>query len=129
MDAKELVGLADDELLGRREVLTAELAATGPFTPGSFQVEHVRCGKPSCHCAKDGDPGHGPFYSVARRESGRTMKRRVPVGLLDVVRGRVAAWEAFRDVCDELADVNAEESRRLLLGKLGGSVRAPEKGG
>lgn len=128
----DLEGMRLDQLDGLRNELVAELTMTTVFTPGSFQEEWRRCGKTNCHCARDGDPGHGPFFSVERWEQGKSRKRRVPAGVVPQVRGRVAAWEKFQRVCGKLADVNAEESRRLLLEPGGGSVRPAltgQKGG
>lgn len=117
-----------DEALDRlRQEAVARLAGLADFTPGSFQEEWGRCGKPSCHCAKPGDRGHGPSYSVMRWEAGRSRKRRVPAPMAEVIRQRVATWAEFQQVCDELAEVNAEVSRRLLAA--GRPVAGAEKGG
>ena len=128
----DLDGLSLGELAGLRERLLLELDQTAVFTPGSFQEEWRRCGKKNCHCARDGDKGHGPFFSVERWEGGRSRKHRVPAGMVDQVRARVVAWERFQDVCGRIGDVNVEESRRLLLGGDrvgGGSGSAGQKGG
>jgi len=128
----DLESMRPDELAGLRDRLVSLLSDTAVFTPGSFQEEWRRCGKGNCHCAKEGDQGHGPFYSVERWEAGRTRKRRVPASAVLQVKERVAAWGQFQKVCSQLADVNAEESRRLLL-EPGGETRGPalagQKGG
>jgi hypothetical protein len=117
-----------DEALDRlRQEAVAKLAGLADFTPGSFQVEWGRCGKPACHCAKPGDRGHGPSYSVMRWEAGRSRKRRVPVPMAEVIRQRVATWDEFQRVCRDLAEVNTEASRRLLLA--GRPAAGAEKGG
>lgn len=124
----DLDGLTPDQLTELRDQLLAELDQTAVFTPGSFQEEWRRCGKPNCHCAKPDDKGHGPFYSVERWQGGRTRKQKVPVALVEQVRDRVAAWDKFQQVCARIADINAEESKRLLLNQPS-SALADQKGG
>lgn len=118
-----------EEALDRlRQEAVARLAGLADFTPGSFQEEWGRCGKPACHCAKPGDRGHGPSYSVMRWEAGRSRKRRVPAPMAEVIRARVATWDEFQQVCRDLAEVNTEVSRRLLLAGRRPAAGA-EKGG
>jgi len=119
---------SDVALTAERERLAVMLAGVGVFTPGSFQESWTKCGKPGCHCMRPDDPGHGPFYSVARYEGGRMVTRRVPADLAEVFRSRVGAWGEFQDVCARLADVNAEESRRLLLARRESSRRPTTSG-
>lgn len=118
--------LPDEALDVLRQEAVARLAGLSDFTPGSFQEEWGRCGKASCHCARPGDVGHGPSYSVMRWESGRSRKRRVPAGMVEVIRQRVATWDEFQRVCRDLAEVNTEVSRRLLLA--GRPAAGAEKG-
>ncbi len=43
--------LPDEALEVLRQEAVARLAGLADFTPGSFQEEWGRCGKPTCHCA------------------------------------------------------------------------------
>ena len=56
--------------VARRDALPGELAAIGEFPPGSLQSRYRRCGKPTCHCAAQGDPGHGPKWVLTRTVGG-----------------------------------------------------------
>jgi hypothetical protein len=119
------------ELEALREEVAARLAATPRFAPGTFQQEWGRCGKANCHCHNEGDPGHGPRYSIMRYESGRAVKRKVPAHLADQAKAQTGVWDAFRSDCAELADIDAELTKRWLDGE---AVEAPpggeaEKGG
>jgi len=114
MDDLKLI--SDEGLAKLRIQLLTALTHVAVFTPGSLQEEWTRCGKPNCHCACAGDPGHGPLYSVVRYADGKTRKQRLPAGLVDKVRQRIGAWNDFQAICARLADVNAEETRRLVLG-------------
>ena len=44
------------ELEARRDRLRAELGAVGDLRPGTLVERYRKCGKPSCHCAREGDP-------------------------------------------------------------------------
>lgn len=37
---------------------------------GSIQVRFIRCGSPNCYCART-KKGHGPYYYLERRVSGK----------------------------------------------------------
>lgn len=62
-----------DTLLQQRDQLKSQLAAIGDLRPGSLVPRFRKCGKPSCHCAKRGDPGHGPSYSLTRPVESKTV--------------------------------------------------------
>ena len=128
----DLTVKSDSELVQLREVLVSQLDGVADFTPGAFQEEWGRCGKPNCHCHDGGDRGHGPRYSVMRYEGGRPVKRAVPSRLAGVVKARVDRWGVFKSLVDAISSVNTEVSRRLLLsGKcdVAGSVSTGQKGG
>jgi hypothetical protein len=127
-----LVGVPDAELVALRARLVTRLVETADFTPGTFQVERPRCGKPGCHCGVEGDPGHTPRYTVMRYEAGKTVKRTVPAGLARLMRARVETWGVFKASVDRIADVNTEMSRRMLAGERVGANASPsgeKKGG
>ena len=46
-------------LMEQRKALLAALAGIGEFRPGTLQARYRKCGKATCHCAREGDPGHG----------------------------------------------------------------------
>jgi hypothetical protein len=54
------------ELSRQRRNLHDQLAALGDLRPGSLTARYRKCGKPTCHCADEGDPGHGPSWSTRR---------------------------------------------------------------
>lgn len=121
----------DGELDAERRRVADSLAGLADFTPASLHQEWRRCGKPTCRCARAGDPGHGPRHTLVRRQGGRVVTRQVPTGLVAEYRERTGRWVEFQAACGRLAEVNAElDRRRLLLGVPGGRAAAgPEKGG
>lgn len=103
------------ELDAERLRLAESLAGLSDFTPASLHQEWRRCGKPTCRCAREGDPGHGPRHTLVRRQEGRVVTRQVPAPLVAEFTERAGRWAEFQAVCGRLAEVNAELDRRRLL--------------
>ncbi len=59
----------------RWEEVRAALGAVGELRPGALVGRYRPCGKPTCHCAQPGDPGHGPCWSLTRVVGGKTVTR------------------------------------------------------
>ena len=61
------------QLEAKRTDLFRQLVAVGDFRRGSITTTSGKCSKPSCHCAKRDDPGHGPSFRLTRKVDGKTM--------------------------------------------------------
>ena len=55
------------ELEAQRERLKQQLSGLGDLRPGSLVERYRKCGKPNCHCAQPGEPGHGPVLVAHSR--------------------------------------------------------------
>lgn len=96
-----------EELEAQRARLYAQLADTGDFRRGSVSENYRRCGKPSCHCAQPGDPGHGPRYLWTRTVPGRGSRgRQLSAGEVEKVRGELDSYQRFADVSERIVEVN-----------------------
>ena len=84
------------ELEQERDRLKEEISRLPDFRQGSLSIAHPRCGKPTCHCAREGDPGHGPFYFLIRNVDKKTVTRSIPPQDLDTVKEQVATFHPFR---------------------------------
>ena len=73
----------------RRQELLEAIAGIGDLRAGSLKRRHRKCGKPNCHCAAEGDPGHGPYRSISRLIKGRMHSRAVPAGAVARTRRQV----------------------------------------
>ena len=73
--------------------------------PGSLSLSHLRCGKPTCHCA-DG-PGH-PVWSLTFMVKGKKHVQHIPKDWVDDVRRRVEAGREFQDAVREVLAANAQ---------------------
>ena len=124
-----------DSLVARRRHLLAEIAAIGDLRPGSLKARFRKCGKPNCHCAADGHPGHGPQWSVSRVVKGRMHSRAVPPWALEEARLQVDECRRLRRLTAELIEVGGAICERRVAdrrpaepGKRGRSVPRSGRG-
>jgi hypothetical protein len=98
-----------DALLLQREQLRSEVAHIGDMRPGSLVPRFRKCGKPSCHCAKKGEKGHGPSYSLTHPVEGKTVTRVIPVGgAVDRTREQLREYHRFRQLVQKLIAVSEQ---------------------
>lgn len=115
-------------LLSRRSALLAAIANLGDFRPGSLVEHHTRCGKPGCHCAQPGDEGHGPVWSLTRKEGSRTISWRVPPDALPLVQAQGTEYKRFRTLEKELIEVSEQISDARVETESSASARMAKKG-
>jgi hypothetical protein len=93
----------------KRDQLKARLVEIGDMRPGSLVERFRKCGKPACHCAEGGTPGHGPCYSLTHAVDGKTVTRVIPKGVaVEHTRQQVAEYHRFRDLVRELITVSEQ---------------------
>jgi hypothetical protein len=96
-------------LRDKREQLTASLTRIDDLRPGFLTARFRRCGKPNCHCAQKGSPGHGPSYSLTHRVRGRTVTQVIPQGpAVERARAQIAEYRRFRNLVRELIAVSEQ---------------------
>ena len=84
-----------------------EIAGLGDLRRGSITTTSGKCGKPTCHCATPGDPGHGPNHRLTRKVKGKTLTETFssPSALRKAER-EVAEFHRFQDLCEEVVVVS-----------------------
>lgn len=98
-----------DALLLQREQLRSEVAHVGDMRPGSLVPRFRKCGKPSCHCAKKGEKGHGPSYSLTHAVAGKTVTRVIPAGnAVDRTRVQLHEYRRFRQLVQKLTAISEQ---------------------
>ena len=100
------------ELEDERGELIALLAQLGDFRAGSITGFTRRCGKPSCHCARKGDPGHGPTLRLTYKVGGKTLTE--SLADQEAVRraeGEIAEFRRFKALTKKLVEVNVKICR------------------
>ncbi len=123
------MALNDDieRLLRVRHELRDALAVTDDLRPGVLVEITRKCGKPTCHCARDEDPGHRG-WALSRNVGGKRVNRGIPRHALDQTRAQIAEHARFKDLCRQFVETSEELCRaRLKAGRDAG--RDAKKGG
>ena len=95
------------QLEAQRSELFRQLAVLGDFRRGSITTTSGKCGKPSCHCAKRDDPGHGPHFRLTRKVRNRTRTETFASAVaLRKAQQEVAAFHRFQELCSQLIEVS-----------------------
>ncbi|WP_321473467.1 DUF6788 family protein [uncultured Paludibaculum sp.] len=94
-------------LEAQRAAIQRQISQLGDMRSGSISTTGGRCGNPRCHCHQKDDPGHGPFYRLTRKVSGKTVTETfsTPAALRKAER-EVAEYHRFRDLGQDLLEVN-----------------------
>lgn len=66
--------MADGEDVEQLWRIRDQLASIGDCRPGVLVEMTHTCGKPACHCAREGDPGHSG-WAVSRPLGGKRVNR------------------------------------------------------
>lgn len=104
---KEARGPLASRLRQRKFALLRRFAIPSDLLPGSLSVSRLRCGKPSCHCANRGDPGH-PIWTYTFMIQGKKQTQHIPREMIEDVNQRVAAGREFQDAVREVLAANAQ---------------------
>ncbi|MCY4610535.1 MAG: hypothetical protein OXC38_02340 [Gammaproteobacteria bacterium] len=113
-------------LARQREQIQQALLRLGNFRQGSLASQYRKCGKPGCHCARDGDPGHGPHWVVTRTVDGKTRSQAIPKSAVGVTRTQLTRYQKFRDLMRQWTEVDSRICEERLKH---GEPETPEKRG
>jgi hypothetical protein len=91
----------------RKHAVMKQLQLTGEFLPGCLSKTHRRCGRPNCHCATDGDPGH-PIWFLTFMSGGKRRVERIPAEWAESVQRQVDAGRALQDAVKDMLTASAE---------------------
>jgi hypothetical protein len=91
----------------RRGEIQRTIAELGDMRSGSISKTGGRCGNPRCHCHRQDDPGHGPYYRLTKKVNGKTVTETFSsaAGLRKAQR-EVEEFHRFRRLSQELLAVN-----------------------
>jgi hypothetical protein len=97
------------QLEAQKNDLLHQLAAVGDLRRGSITTTSGKCGKPNCHCAKRGDPGHGPHFRLTRRVAGKTTTETFDSpAALHKAQQEVAEFHRFQKLSGEVVEVSEQ---------------------
>lgn len=91
----------------RKEELVEAIRSLGVFRRGSVAEKYRKCGKVRCHCAKKGDPGHGPQFLWYTNRDGHSYARNLRTEEeVSKYRRESERFREFVGICEELIEVN-----------------------
>ena len=116
------------DLEADRAKLLEQMPTLGDFRPGSITAVTRRCGKPTCHCARRGDPGHDPQFRLTRKADGKTLTETFPTpAALRKAQREVAEFHRFEALRADLMAVNQKICRLRPVESEPGGWTAQEK--
>ncbi len=100
----------------KRQRLLGQLPDLSQILRGSLVTRYRKCGRAGCHCARPGDPGHGPaYYLMVSLGAGKTVQVYVP----EQDKEKVQAWlENFQRAKRKLEEISSFNRTLLKAGKL-----------
>jgi hypothetical protein len=116
------------ELRAKKEQILSEILNLSDFRPGSLTERYRRCGKSYCHCAKPGDKGHGPSFSLTRSVKGKTVTKIIPKEAVAATNRQIQEYHRFREAVSELVDTNEKICDAKLEASKNASREAKKKG-
>lgn len=101
---------------GRRERLLGKLPDLRKVLRGTLVERYRRCGRPNCHCARPGDPGHGPvWYLMVTLRRGQTVKVYVPEERRAEVQRWIDNFRRVRETVEQMSTLNRELLHAAVL--------------
>ena len=100
-----------------------------PLRRGSLSERFVKCGKPSCPCAKDPKARHGPYFSFTCAVKGRTHSRFLSPAQATIVGRQIERGRQFRSEIDDYWKRCEQEADRELNNPEAAPQEAAKKGG
>jgi hypothetical protein len=100
-------------LLLRRARAVQQLPPLAEVVRGSLVERHLRCGKPTCHCARG--EGHRVWYLTVSFARGRTEQVTVPVALVPIVQRWLKNYHRWWDSLEEVSAINRELLRKRWI--------------
>ena len=98
-------GAQASRLRQRKFELIRRFHLPGDLLPGSLSLSHLRCGKPTCHCAEG--QGH-PVWSFTFMVRGKKHTQHIPKDWVEDVRRRVEGGHEFQEAVREVLAANAQ---------------------
>ena len=99
----------------RKFQLLRRFAIPADALPGSLSLSHLRCGKPTCHCADD--RGH-PVWSLTYMVQGKKRVQHIPKELVEEnVNGVVTKSHDVEDLARAIRDLVNDKRKRHQMSR------------
>lgn len=97
-------------LVDRRRRLLAKLPPLDEVLRGSLVERSVRCGKPTCRCARG--ERHAAVYLSVTHRGGRTEQISLPHELVGSVRKGIAVYWQWWEILEQVSAINRDLLRQ-----------------
>jgi hypothetical protein len=96
----------------RRSELLHAISSLKDMRPGSVVGAIFRCRKPTCHCSRPDDPGHGPIMRLTYKRHGKTVTEALPTPTaVRKAKQEVAEFRKYQELGRELVQVSEQICR------------------
>ncbi len=119
---------ADMQHQQKKVSLLRHIESMLPFRQGSLEKRFRKCGKPNCHCAQPGSPGHGPIWVLTRKVKGKTVTKTIREDAVEATMKQIAEFHRFQEVVQEYVETNIQICDELLE-ESKDDLKEAEKGG
>ena len=100
------------DLEQERARLVGELSRLNDLRPGCVSGIVRRCGKPTCHCARPADPGHGPTLRLTYKAEGKTISEALPSpAAVRKAEREIAEFRKYQQLARDFVGVNEKICR------------------
>ncbi len=117
-----------NELQKQKEQILRQISELDDFRKGSLSPRYRKCGKPYCHCAKEGSKGHGPHWLVTRSINGKTVSTTIPKEKVEITYQQIDTFHKFQELVKEYVETNIKICDAQLKESQGPSVKVQKKG-
>jgi hypothetical protein len=116
------------ELEQQRSLLASQLSQLGDLRPGSVTGIVRRCGKPTCHCARPDDPGHGPTLRLTYKVQGKTISEALPTpAAVRKAEREITEFRRFQELSRAFLETNEKICRLRPVEQQSGSEQEKER--
>jgi len=117
-----------DKLNKQKEDILQQIRELDDFRQGSLSPRYRKCGKPYCHCAKEGSKGHGPLWMTTRSVKGKTISKAIPKEKVDTTFKQIEVFHSFQNLVHEYIETNIKICDIKLDTNKQASLEAEKKG-
>jgi hypothetical protein len=96
-----------DTLQEERAEIMKQLDELGEFRRGTVSRNYRKCGKPTCHCTKEGERGHGPQHLWNATIGGKSYARHLKTaGQVKQYEEETLRYRKFMALCKRFIEIN-----------------------
>jgi hypothetical protein len=113
-EGKNNAAIARTLVQRRYRELARQILDLGLISQGSVVLRHTHCGAPGCRCHANPPQLHGPYWQWTRRDSGRTITRRLTEPQARLYQEWIANRRRLAEIISEMEQV-CEQAAEVLL--------------